>query len=129
MASSSSLVLFVLVLLYSIFVCDSASELERWALLLFGGFAALTCLFVIIFRNLLHIFSCKFLISIGVLSFLHEATQRTIHNTSFTSVPYIFATSRIGNLTYPVDPLFLLYVRPYIVVLGKCGPLLLSGSK
>ena len=44
-ATSSSLVLLVLILYYIVhFVCDSASELERWALLPFGGgFPALTC--------------------------------------------------------------------------------------
>ena len=42
-ASSPSLFLLVVVLLFIIFVCDSASELERWALIPFGGFPALTC--------------------------------------------------------------------------------------
>ena len=40
------------------FVCDSASELERWTLLPFWGFPALTCFLfseLVIFRNLLHI--------------------------------------------------------------------------
>ena len=60
-ASSSNLVFYVWCYSYIVyFVCDSASELERWALLPFWGFPALTCFFFsefVIFRNFLHIFS------------------------------------------------------------------------
>ena len=52
---SSSLVLLALVLLYSIF-CDSASELERWALLHFLGFSCPNLLLV--FLNLLFLGTC-----------------------------------------------------------------------
>ena len=61
--ASSNLFLLVFVLHMVYFVCNSASELERWAVLSFWGFPALTCSCfseLVIFRNLLHIFSHVF---------------------------------------------------------------------
>ena len=76
--ASSSLVLLGLVLLYILlivyFVCDSASELERWALLPFRGFPALTCFLLFctfyFFRTLLHIFSEVLGLSLGLFLFI-----------------------------------------------------------
>ena len=72
-ASSSSLVLLVLVRLYNRFVCDAASELERWALLPFRGFPALTpasCFSELaVFTKLLHIFSQVLGLSPGLFYF------------------------------------------------------------
>ena len=56
------------------FACDSASELERSALLPFWGFPALTCFLcfseLVIFRHLLHIFSQVLELSLGLFYFI-----------------------------------------------------------
>ena len=39
-----------------LFVCDSASELEQWALLPFWGFPALTC--ILVFLDMLFLGTC-----------------------------------------------------------------------